>query len=471
MPITALLAAALAQSPSSPTVCNDKSLKCPAFPNPSDLSVCDRDDNACGNCWACAERFFFATVPGLPDGYGFASRKALNHTASGGLKLSSDKRAYLVDAGSNPSPQSWADVSLVKLDLNAHTVSMKLDMSAVPCACNAAAYLVNMNNQTEMLPNSARGAGPVYCDIQGPTSSVLSPSTPQLCLEDDLVEGNVKAFQSTLHTSFTHPGPGQGANCDDCDQWGWKSCANGMGTFLSDRFGIGASTIDSSQPFGVTASYSDAASKFIQLEQSSRTLGLWNDSFVQTADCKGKAVPPQCYDKLRDTFGSDGMAMVLSLWKDFSTNMSWLNGACDGELYPVCDLPKASFVVESITISEGSQASQSDAYGTCRLNIPWQCCYDTGMRRCTKPSDGSQYCYESAKNCLQDCGGKEFCHCHDPHGAGCDKSWFVPGASGTDAHEGVDCQSSPEDLVEELSPERGPCLKDRAVYPSGAMEC
>ena len=62
--------------------------------------------------------------------------------------------------------------------------------------------------------------------------------------------------------------------------------------------------------------------------------------------------------------------------------------------------------------------------------------------RCTTPSDHSQYCYESAKNCLGDCKGKEFCECADAKGAGCDTSWFVPGAKGTDKHAGVHCVNS-----------------------------
>ena len=39
-----------------------------------------------------------------------------------------------------------------------------------------------------------------YCDIQGPEG--VSP-----CLEIDLIEGNTKALQSTLHT-----GPGHGSD-------------------------------------------------------------------------------------------------------------------------------------------------------------------------------------------------------------------------------------------------------------------
>ena len=351
------------------------------------------------------------------------------------------------------------------------------------------ADLVNMNPANEFLPGSSKGVGPVYCDVQGPVNtSVVAPGKQQLCVEDDLVEANTKAFQSTLHTAFTKPGPGSGANCEDCDQWGWKSCGNGLGTFVNDRFGISATTIDSSKPFDVVASYSNSAQKFIALTQgATRSLGVWNTSWTKDGDCTGKPVPDTCTQKLASTFASDGLALVASLWKDNATKMSWLNGACDAA-YPECDLSTASFEIAHMEIDEGYAPFASSDYATCRLNIPWQCCYDSGLGACTTPSDGSQYCYESAHNCLVDCGGKEFCHCDDTKsGAGCDKSWFVPGAKGTDRKAGVECASSPPaeraevqteaaqterlHVVDAPRPHAPPqCYSGRANYPVESRE-
>lgn len=444
----------------------DSSVACPTT---SDLAKCDRNDNACSNCDACLEAFYFATVPGLPTHHGFASRKPLAVGPSGGLLLSGDKRTYMVAANVWP-PVSWADVTLLKVNFKDKTVKLRVAMSEVGCGCIAAAYLVNMNTTNEFLPGSKKGTGPVYCDVQGPTNtSVLHPSQRQLCIEDDLMEGNTKAFQSTLHTAFT-----SGADCKDCNQWGWKSCANGLGTFVTDRFGVGASVIDSSRPFDMVASYDQAASKFIALKQGGRSLGVWNHSFVKDGDCTGTAVPGTCSNVLGKTFDDDGMAIVLSLWKDGSGgNMSWLNGACDAA-YPVCDLDAARVEVVHLEIASGADSFAASDYGTCRLNIPWQCCYDPGLGECTVPSDGSQYCYETAHNCLVDCGGKEYCHCKDAKGEGCEKKWFVPGSKGTDKEDGVTCQTKPnvEDEAVLATPAGGhdgtPCYKGRATYPQMA---
>jgi len=437
--------ASAVSTPASPNIClGDASLSCPAWPSANGASVCDRDDNACANCFACLEAFHFATVPGLPNGYGIASRKKLASNPDGHLVLRGDKRGYLVST-TKAHPAHWADVELVKLHLKQHTLRIGLDVSGVGCACNAAHYLVNMHPASEFLPQSSRGVGPVYCDVQGPTNtSVLYPSKQHFCIEDDLVESNTKAFQSTLHTAFAHPGPGHGDSCTECDQWGWKSCGNGLGTFVEGRYGLHASVIDSFKPFEVVAGYDDDARKFIGLRQGGgphRTLGVWNTTWTKDGDCAGSHVPEKCYQTLSETLETDGLAMVLSLWKDNATKMSWLNGECDAT-YPECDLSSARFVIQRIEIDNGFAPFGSDTSATCRLNIPYQCCYDSGLGACTVPSDGSQYCDESAANCITSCGGKEFCHCKDAHGAGCDKSWFVPGARGADHQRSVECDTS-----------------------------
>ena len=193
-------------------------------------------------------------------------------------------------------------------------------------------------------------------------------------------------------------------------------------------------------------------------------------------------MPEACTQKLASTFDADGLALVVSLWKDNATKMAWLNGACDapggaapapGGGYPECDLATASFEVVHVEMESGGHAPfEATEYATCRLNIPWQCCYDSGLGACTTPSDGSQYCYESARNCLVDCHGGEFCQCDDAKGGqGCDKSWFVPGAKGTDRKAGVECVSSPptqaQQALEEQPGALGQwCYSGRATYPT-----
>lgn len=197
--------------PSTNLTCvGNESMACPPWA-PSELHPSECTSGACDNCYACLEEFYFASVAGLPQGMGFASRDAgMKTDGAQRLTLTGNVRAYLVNTTSKEAPTSWSDVALVKLDLTQHTLAMSVDLSGVGCACNAAAYLVDMAPESEYLPPSARGVGPVYCDVQGPTgTSIVNASRAQLCIEDDLIEGNVKAFQSTLHTAFTHPGPGE----------------------------------------------------------------------------------------------------------------------------------------------------------------------------------------------------------------------------------------------------------------------
>jgi len=461
--------------PSTNLTCvGNESMACPPWA-PSELHPSECTSGACDNCYACLEEFYFASVAGLPQGMGFASRDAgMKTDGAQRLTLTGNVRAYLVNTTSKEAPTSWSDVALVKLDLTQHTLAMSVDLSGVGCACNAAAYLVDMAPESEYLPPSARGVGPVYCDVQGPTgTSIVNASRAQLCIEDDLIEGNVKAFQSTLHTAFTHPGPGKGPDCDGCDQWGWKSCANGVGTYVDDRYGRGASIIDSGRPFEVVASFDAAASKFVGLRQGDTSLGVWNATFTKDGDCAGDAVPRACYKTLANTFEVDGLAMVISLWKDEATKMDWLNGPCDAA-YPECVLGAAAYVITRLEISDGAQSFEADTYGTCRLNIPWQCCYDPGLGACTVPGDGSQYCYMSAHNCLVDCGGGEFCHCDDTvHGVGCEPGWFVPGAEGTDKHGNVTCNTKPPGMASSAfdgassatyAISGAPCYTGRAEY-------
>lgn len=169
--------------------------------------------------------------------------------------------------------------------------------------------------------------------------------------------------------------------------------------------------------------------------------------------------------------------------------------------YPECVLGAAAYVITRLEISDGAQSFEADTYGTCRLNIPWQCCYDPGLGACTVPGDGSQYgcplpepstafhtpcidlpssmasiryCYMSAHNCLVDCGGGEFCHCDDTvHGVGCEPGWFVPGAEGTDKHGNVTCNTKPPGMASSAfdgassatyAISGAPCYTGRAEY-------
>ena len=82
-----------------------------------------------------------------------------------------------------------------------------------------------------------------YCDIQG------FDSAP--CLEIDLLEGNRKAVQTTLHTAEGHGTDGRSCNQDGC-------VANlGKDPSTAYLYGPGA-RIDSSRPFTVSATFRES---------------------------------------------------------------------------------------------------------------------------------------------------------------------------------------------------------------------
>ena len=75
-----------------------------------------------------------------------------------------------------------------------------LDLSNVPCHCNAAAYFVDM-------PGNNPGDGDYYCDANHGNNI--------WCPEYDVMEGNKHTMACTLHTCN-----GGGGNWDYCDGGG-----------------------------------------------------------------------------------------------------------------------------------------------------------------------------------------------------------------------------------------------------------
>ena len=91
-----------------------------------------------------------------------------------------------------------------------------LDLSNVPCHCNAAAYFVDM-------PAAVAGRGDYYC----------AANYAELCPEYDVMEGNKHTIACTLHTCN-----GGGGNWDYCDGGGCQvplrsSCNRALSNTLS----------------------------------------------------------------------------------------------------------------------------------------------------------------------------------------------------------------------------------------------
>ena len=102
-------------------------------------------------------------------------------------------RAYLADScDGSYNPESYAAIPLL-----GKTLSFEVDLSAVHCGCNAAAYLVSMQQNTE----AGSCDGDYYCDA----NQVCGVR----CAEIDLIEANKFALKTTAH----HATDGAGKGC------------------------------------------------------------------------------------------------------------------------------------------------------------------------------------------------------------------------------------------------------------------
>jgi hypothetical protein len=145
-------------------------------------------------------------VGNFPEGFAEESYNGYEGVISGAdtsLTVSGNVRAYWVE---DYRQHDWSQIKYKKLDLRGKSLRWTTDISKVGCACNAALYLVAMGS-------SGSGGSSGYCDIQGVGGSE--------CLEIDLLEGNKKAIQTTLHTQTGEKVDGT------CNQYG---CAVGGGT-------------------------------------------------------------------------------------------------------------------------------------------------------------------------------------------------------------------------------------------------
>lgn len=168
---------------------------------------------------------------------------------------------------------TWREVSYRHLMLLNRELSFDIDLSGVGCGCNAAvcaqplrrsntisavllATDVTVNDPRVYLPHAdlvqmrdPHDSGSNYCDIQG---YEVDGDDVEPCLEIDLLEGNRKAIQTTLHTRSGHGADGHGCNQDGC-------YANlGKMADESSRYGPGIGALgglDSLKPIHVSATF------------------------------------------------------------------------------------------------------------------------------------------------------------------------------------------------------------------------
>jgi hypothetical protein len=163
------------------------------------------------------------------------------------LVVTGNNRLYSISSIPSRSEPEWVDFRYKKLSLLNRALVFDVDLSGVGCGCNAAVYLVAMPEQ----PTDTDAA---YCDIQGEAADLEGGPRRHTCLEIDLVEGNIKALQSTLHTAQGHGVDGMTCNQDGC------SASVGRTKESAHLYGYSPkSHIDSSRPFTVTSTFREAA--------------------------------------------------------------------------------------------------------------------------------------------------------------------------------------------------------------------
>ena len=210
------------------------------------------------------------------------------------VTLSGNARAYFFEGK-----------TLSIFDMRGLTLSFTVDIHEVPCGTNAALYFVSSRDvSTNALVES-------YCDMQ----------TTPACVEVDVLEANYAAVQSTVHTSLGSERDGS------CNQNG---CAVNWGHARSSAAYCPncISSIDTGQPFTVSASVDPAGALSVLLSQSHRTVPFFNSSIA--GNPKPRQPPagvPATSNAVSQKAWNDGMYLVASLWGSPELK-DWLDGSC-----------------------------------------------------------------------------------------------------------------------------------------------
>lgn len=222
----------------------------------------------------------------------------------------------------------WSKHKYVRLDLRRHTLRFTVDLSGVQCDCAACLYL-------SLMPDPSDTTGDNYCGIRTPHGGPGG----QVCTEIDLMEANVKAIQTTVHTE---EGLQPDGTCNEVGcmvNWGNEStAAGGMPTSsLYGRRGV----IDTAKPFSVSATFDASAALSVKLSQGRVTLPSFNVSAASNPNANGATKPtgvPIAAVNRTAASMAEGMVLVMSLWGGFSKLQGWLNGRCDAD-HPSCPWP------------------------------------------------------------------------------------------------------------------------------------
>lgn len=285
-------------------------------------------------------KFQGSDTAGWVEDFGFIDA----HPDGGSVTFRSDARAYLVP---NIYARDWWGGSFKTFHLKGQTISFTVDLSNVGCGCIACLYFV---------PLRKPGPGSNYCD--GQTGG---------CIEIDIMEANMMAFHTSLHTE---EGSAFDGSCNG------NGCAANLGRYpytvsglrTKDLYGPGAK-IDSKKPFQVSASWDSHGSMTIHLAQGEHVVPLFNATSAGNFETMhdGGHPDPWNYSEYPKPGGvpyaatgkaawnmDQGLRLVASLWDGGDT--FWLDhAACKGEHW--CDLSSSSFKVSDMQMVPNAGAS------------------------------------------------------------------------------------------------------------------
>lgn len=269
------------------------------------------------------------------------------------ITVTGNNRLYAVE---DINVRDWPEVRYHKFPVLDKEISFTVDLSQVNCGCNAAIYFVAMPAHGSGDPQNPAA----YCDIQGYDQDIPA------CVELDLLEGNSKAIQTTLHTFRGHGVDGHSCNQDGCAaNWGkTEDTAHLYGPSARDG-------IDSSRAFEVHASFRETvdwqpqhtvgALMDVSLSQTddgghSRNFKFFDGMAIGGSHAPGmqrKPISQADKKRTRDALISPGVALVVSLWT--AEDLSWLDGGCEGWIAQgrgMCDLETTSFTISDLRISD-----------------------------------------------------------------------------------------------------------------------
>ena len=279
-----------------------------------------------------------AAVGPFPEGFAEESYNGFEGVISGAdtsLTVSGNVRAYWTR---DFQQHAWSSISYKTLDLRGKSLRWTTDISRVGCGCNAALYLVAM-------PAAGQGDISGYCDIQGSGSGY--------CLEIDLLEGNKKAIQTTLHTqhgkqtdgtcnqygasagieleAIGQPPPRTPPRAESLSWPSWTGCAINWGKDDQSRYGLG-SPVDSGRPYEMDAAFDADGHMTVKIQQDGTWHEYWNVSSAGngTLVAGRKGVPEEASQAVASAM-ERGAVLAISLWES-KDDTAWLNGACNSEV-------------------------------------------------------------------------------------------------------------------------------------------